>query len=491
MKIFIICCLAAKILTNMPAMAQVQPQKDAYQPTWESIIQHPTPDWFKDAKFGIYFHWGVYSVPAFGNEWYPRNMYIEGSQEFEHHRKVWGPQEQFGYKDFIPLFKAEKFNADEWVDLFVKAGARFIGPVAEHHDGFAMWDSQLTDWDAMDMGPQRDITGELAEAAREKGLKFMISLHHARKWRHYDHAYDFDAADPRYAGLYGRPHHQNDPEPPEYLELWLGKAMEVMAKYQPDYVWFDYGWREPTFEPYKRELLAYYYNKGEEWGKNVVVSYKDDHLPLGAGVLDVERGRLDTLYRDTWITDTSIDRKSWCYIEDPDYKDANTLIDNLIDRVSKNGNTLLNIAPKPDGTIPAEQKTLLLAMGDWLKINGEAIYGSRYWHIYGEGPTRFKGGSFIDNQKLIYTAEDIRFTTQGTTLYAILLDWPGEQAVIHSLISLKKENIGSVSLLGSEGTLTWDLTNEGMIVNFPKKKPCDYAYSLKITYTERLPRVYY
>jgi len=491
MKKSLILSLVFIILIYISVYAQVEVQEKAYKATWESIIQHPTPDWFKDAKFGIYFHWGVYAVPAFGNEWYPRNMYIRGSKEFDHHQEEWGPQDQFGYKDFIPMFRAEKFDAEEWVDLFVRSGAQFIGPVAEHHDGFAMWDSQLTDWDAADMGPKRDITGELAEAARKRGLKFMISLHHARKWRHFDHAFDFDAKDPRYAGLYGRPHHANDPEPPEYLELWLGKAKEVMEKYQPDYVWFDYGWMEPTFEPYKRELLAYYYNKGEEWGKNVVVSYKHDHLPLGAGVLDLERGRLDTLYRDTWITDTSIDRKSWCYIEDPDYKDANTLIDNLIDRVSKNGNTLLNIAPHADGTIPEAQKALLLEMGNWLNINGEAIYGSRYWHIYGEGPTKFKGGSFIDNQRLVYTAKDIRFTTQGNNLYAILLDWPGEQITIHSLKTLKEENISSVTMLGNEGTLTWELTDVGLTVNLPKRKPCDYAYTMKIEYMERLPWVYY
>lgn len=491
MKNSVICLFSLLIFSCLHVSGQVQPQEKAYQPTWESIIQHPTPEWFKDAKFGIYFHWGVYSVPAFGNEWYPRNMYIEGSREFEHHRKVWGPQEQFGYKDFIPLFRAEKFNADEWVDLFVKSGARFIGPVAEHHDGFAMWDSQLTDWDAADMGPKRDLTGELAEAARKRGLKFMVSLHHARKWRHYDPAFDFDAADPRYAGLYGRPHHENDPEPPDYLALWLGKAMEVMDKYQPDYVWFDYGWREPTFESYKRQLLAHYYNKGEEWGKNVVVSYKHDHLPLGAGVLDLERGRLDTLYRDTWITDTSIDRNSWCYIDDPDYKDANTLIDNLVDRVSKNGNTLLNIAPRADGTIPEEQKSLLLEMGAWLNLNGEAIYGSRYWYIYGEGPTKFKGGSFIDNQKLVYTAADIRFTTHDQTLYAILLDWPGETAEIHALSVLKKENISSVILLGDDNPLGWELTEEGLLVHFPRKRPCEYAYVLKIAYADKLPWKFY
>ena len=156
---------------------EVKAQKKLYEPTWDSITQHPTAEWFKDAKFGIYFHWGVYSVPAKGNEWYPRRMYMPKDGLFRHHAKTWGPQDQFGYKDFIPMFKAEHFDADEWVDLFVKSGAKFIGPVAEHHDGFSMWKSALTEYDSWDMGPRRDITGELAEAARKRGLKFMVSFH--------------------------------------------------------------------------------------------------------------------------------------------------------------------------------------------------------------------------------------------------------------------------------------------------------------------------
>ena len=225
------------------SFAQVEYQTKAYEPTWESLIQHPEADWFKDAKFGIYFHWGVYSVPAFSNEWYPRNMYIEKNPTFKHHKETWGDQNEFGYKDFIPMFRAENFDADEWVDLFVKAGAKFVGPVAEHHDGFAMWDSKLTDWDAKDMGPKRDISGELAEAVRKRGLKFMMSFHHARKWRHFQYAYNYDAKDPRYAGLYGTPHHESQEESQAYLESWLGKLIECVDKYQPDYMWFDFGWR--------------------------------------------------------------------------------------------------------------------------------------------------------------------------------------------------------------------------------------------------------
>ncbi len=465
----------------------VEYKKQAYEPAWESLIQHPVPLWFQDAKFGIYFHWGVYSVPAFDNEWYPRRMYIKGNRVFDHHQKTYGSQKDFGYKDFIPQFTAKEFNADEWIDLFVRAGARFVGPVAEHHDGFAMWDSRLTDWDAKDMGPKRDILGELAAAARKRGLKLVTSFHHAYNWKYYEPAFQYDAGDPRYAGLYGFPHAAGAPESRDFLEDWLGKIIEVVDKYQPDYIWFDFGWGEPSFDAYKRTFLAYYYNQAEVWGKDVVVSYKHNHLPLGAGVLDLERGRLDSLRKDIWITDTSIDRKSWCNILDPEYVSLNTLIDELVDRVSKNGNTLLNIAPRADGTIPDEQKNLLLGLGEWLAMNGEAIYGTRYWTQYGEGPTQFVGGAFSERKEVNYTSQDIRFTTKRNTLYAILLDWPQNGIVIQSLKSLDPQRIKSIMLLGTASNLQWHMTADGLEVKLPGKKPCEHAFVLKIEYQRLQP----
>jgi len=471
-----------------PQQTFARAKKKAYQPTWQSIIQHPTPEWFEDAKFGIYWHWGVYSVPAYDNEWYPRNMYRKGTDVFQHHLETYGPQSEFGYKDFIPHFTAENFDAGDWMDLFVKAGARYVGPVAEHHDGFAMWDSDLTEWDAKDMGPKRDLVGELADAARARGLKFVTSFHHGFNWKYYEPAFQYDARDPRYAGLYGQPHFPGIPESQEFLEDWLGKIIEVIDKYQPDYIWFDFGWREPTFEPYKREFLSYYYNKAEEWDKGVVVSYKDDHLPVGAGILDLERGRLDSLRTEKWITDTSIDYRSWCYIENPKYKPLNTLVDNLVDRVSKNGNTLMNIAPRPDGTIPRAQRDRLLGIGQWLEVNGEAIYGTRHWYKYGEGPTQMKGGSFSERNEVQYTGQDIRFTTKGNVLYAIALDWPGEEITIESLKVLDSSMIQSVSMLGSRGELEWTHTGEGLRIETPGSRPCDHAFSFKIVYGDRLPR---
>ena len=496
LQVFFATLPALMVLILTSGTEAVEIKREAYEPTWESLIQHPIPEWFKDAKFGIYFHWGVYSVPAFENEWYPRLMYIDqndtgrGINYFKHHRETWGPQEQFGYKDFIPLFTAEKFNADEWIDLFVEAGAKYVGPVAEHHDGFAMWDSKLTDWDAADMGPKRDIVGEIAAAARKRGLKFLTSFHHGYNWRYYEPAFKYDAKDPRYAGLYGTPHAPGTPESEEFLQDWLGKIIEVVDNYQPDYIWFDFGWHQPAFEPYKREFLAYYYNKAEQWGKNVVVSYKDDHLPIGAGVLDLERGRLDSLRQIYWITDTAIGKKSWSYITNPDYKSVNTMIDALIDRVSKNGNTLLDIAPRADGTIPQEQKDRLLGIGEWLKVNGEAIYGTRHWYKYGEGPTQFKGGGFIDGKPINYTAKDVRFTTKGNTIYAIALDWPGDGITVESFKDFDAAKIKRIRMLGVDGDLKWELTTAGLKIKTPKKRPCDYAFSFAIDYADRLPWIY-
>ena len=460
-----------------------------YEPTWESLKQHSTPDWFHDAKFGIYFHWGVYSVPAFGNEWYPRRMYINeerrGKNYYEYHKERFGDPKEFGYKDFIPMFKAENWDPDEWAELFKKAGAKFAGPVAEHHDGFAMWDSDLSEWDAADMGPRRDIVGELATAVRKQGLKFVTSFHHAFNWKYYEPSYegDYDTSDPAYSGLYGEPHTPGAPESEEFLRDWEAKVREVIDKYRPDYLWFDFGWRQPTFEKHKQSLLAYYYDKAEDWGKEVVVSYKRQHLPEGVAVLDLERGRLDTLTKRKWITDTSVDRKSWCYIQTPEYKSVNTLVDNLVDRVSKNGNLLLNIGPKPDGTIPDEQKELLLGIGKWLDINGEAIYGTRPWVIYGEGPTRIKGEAFGEREEVLYTGRDIRFTVKGENLYVICLDWPGDVLTVESLgveSGLLSQSISTVEMLGIEGALTWTRNDDGLKIQIPDEKPCEHAFAFRI-----------
>lgn len=464
-------------------------QQDAapYEPTWESLRAHTTPEWFQDAKFGIYTHWGVYSVPAFGSEWYPRNMYREDNRAHAYHLEKFGDPAEFGYKDFIPRFTAERFNADEWAELFARAGAKFAGPVAEHHDGFAMWDSALSEWDAADMGPGRDIVGELEQAVRRQGLKFVTSFHHAFNWKYFEPSYTqdkrHDTENPVYAGLgglYPTPHEAGAPESSEFLRDWEAKIREVIDTYRPDYLWFDFGWKEPAFEEYKKSVIAHYYNQGHRWGKGVVVTHKDDHLPPGVAVLDLERGKLNEMSQEPWITDTSVDRRSWCYIQNPDYKSVNILVDNLVDRVSKNGNLLLNIGPRPDGTIPDEQKELLLGIGAWLEVNGEAIYGTRPWLIFGEGPTEEKGGSFSESRQIPeYTAEDIRFTSKGDVLYVIVLDWPDEGITVKALKDLEESDFVSVEMLGS-GPVEWTLEENGLALMPPETRPCEHAYAFKL-----------
>ncbi len=464
-----------------------------FEADWESLKQYEVPEWFRDAKFGIYTHWGAYSVPKYENEWYPRLMYMKddkerGAEFYAFHKKTFGDPEVFGYKDLIPMFTAEKFNAEEWADLFKKAGAQFAGPVAEHHDGFAMWDSDLTEWNAKDMGPKHDVVGELAKAVRARGMKFVTSFHHAYHWKYFEPSYMLENPDtksPEYTGadnIYPPIHQEGDPASKEFLEMWLAKTKEVVDNYRPDYLWFDFGWGEPEFEPYKKEFLAYYYNRAMEWGKEVVVTYKHDHLPPGVAVLDLERGKLDTLSTEPWITDTSIDFKSWSYISEPEYKSVNMLVDNLIDRVSKNGNLLLNIGPHPDGSIPQEQRELLLGIGAWLDINGEAIYGTRPWIKYGEGPTLQSGGYFSEDESDAYTGKDIRFTTKENAFYIIALGWPDDgQVTAESLYSAAEiGTIKKASMLGSDEEIEWSQNENGLTLHFPKEKPCEHAFVFKL-----------
>jgi alpha-L-fucosidase len=482
-----------------------------YENDWQSLNTHADPEWFKDAKFGIYTHWGVYSVPKFGNEWYPRWMYARG---FEHkrrgnyynfHRNTYGDPVEFGYKDLVPMFKAEKFDADKWADLFEKSGARFAGPVGEHHDGFAMWDSAFTEWDAKEKGPQRDIVGELEKAVRKRGMKYIVSLHHARKWWYYETSYnlgpDVDTLNPQYAGvgkIYPPIHkaasgyNKADGEAPTdaYMQEWLDKTIEVIDQYQPDLLWFDSGlakdkfWRgrTPEFDEYKKDFMAYYYNKADQWGTEVAVTYKNQDFPKGCAIIDIERGRMAGLTEYPWLTDTAICMKSWSYVKNPEYKSVNALVDVLIDIVSKNGCLLLNIGPHPDGSIPTEAQDLLLGMGQWLEANGEAIYGTRPWIAYGEGLADYEGGHFKESRESIYGPADIRFTTKPNTLYAILLDWPGEKVLIKSLHSNEPRlgKIKKVTLLGYKEKLQWSRDENGLQVQLPKTKFGDHAWVLKI-----------
>lgn len=457
-------------------------KKGPFHDTWDSLIRFHVPEWYQDAKFGIFIHWGLYSVPAFDSEWYPRNMYLQGSKVFQHHVETYGPQSKFGYKDFIPKFTAEKFDANHWAETFRNAGAKFVVPVAEHHDGFPMYDCDLTEWSAARMGPKRDVIGQLEAAVRKQGLHFGASSHRAEHWWFYNGGmqFDSDVRDPKYEAFYG-PAKPDKTQPDEtFLKDWLARTVEIVDKYQPEILWFDWWIEQPVFEPYLRKFAAYYYDRGRQWGKGVAINYKHTSFPEQAAVLDIERGQLDEIRPQFWQTDTSIDKRSWGYIKDPDYKPAGEIVGDLVDIVSKNGALLLNIGPKPDGTIPEEQEKILLQIGNWLATNGEAIYGTRPWRIYGEGPTRVVAGSFKDTARQSFTSEDIRFTTNDGALYAIALGWPANGRLVIKALGGEEPKIRSIHLLGSTEKLKWTRNDQGLTIETPPEKPGDYAYVFKI-----------
>jgi len=469
-------------------MANVPPILEGpFQPTWESLSRYQAPQWYLDGKFGIFIHWGLYSVPAFGNEWYPRNMYIQGSPEFKHHVATYGPQSQFGYKDFIPQFKAEKFDPDHWAGLFRRAGAKFVVPVAEHHDGFAMYDSALSEWTAAKMGPKRDIIGELADAVRKQWLIFGLSSHRAEHWWFFDGGMQFpsDVQDERYAAFYGPAQPQSTQPTEPFFADWLARTCELADKYQPQLVWFDWWIEQPSFAPWLQRFAAYYYNRGAQWGRGVAINYKLKAFPETAAVFDVERGQLGDIRYPFWQTDTAVAKNSWGYVKEQDYKTATSIIGDLADIVSKNGALLLNVGPRPDGTIPEPEEEILLEIGRWLAVNGEAIYGTRPWKVFGEGPTEVVSGGFNDTKRAAFTAKDVRFTVKGDALYAIVLGYPERgEAVIQSLgtnLRLYNQPIGRVELLGAREPLQWSRGANGLRVKLPAEKPSEHALVLKIT----------
>lgn len=474
---------------------------EPYSADWESLARHAaSPEWFADAKLGIYFHWGVYSVPAYANEWYPRLMHLEDHQVYQHHLGTYGHPSEFGYHDFVPMFKAEHFDAAEWADLFQKAGARFAGPVAEHHDGFAMWDSEATPWNVADMGPEKDITGLLAAELRKRDMKLITTFHHAKQLQRHDsirtedhEPYQFShypwkenmptsSEDPELKKLYG-----NMPEDVWLEEIWLAKLKEVIDLYQPDIIWFDYV-LDKIPEEYRQRFSAYYLNEAHKRGKEVVIVRKQDDLPLNYTVDDLEKSRKNRIGEEPWMTDETISKGSWCYTENLDIKASADVLHVLIDIVSKNGVLLLNVSPKADGTIPGNQKQVLLDMGAWLDAYGESIYGTRPWYTFGEGPTREPEGHFSNHReflKIKYSWKDVRYTTAEDAIYATFLGWPGagEEVLLTSFAieSLPEAlEIGSVKLLGSHEQIDWELSDQGLSLLMPREAPNEMALVFKI-----------
>jgi alpha-L-fucosidase len=442
----------------------------SYTATWASVDQHPpAPEWFQDAKFGVYYHWGVFSVPAFVSEWYPRNMHISGSAENSHHIATYGDPSVWPYHNFIngardragsfvqfaPKLKSAGGNFDPaaWAQLFADAGAKFAGPVAEHHDGYSMWNSSVNEWNSVATGPRLDLLRLHADAIRAKGLRLFVSLHHAFNFNGY---YDHVAQQPTTSlrKLYGQLDKATE------NQLWFNKLREVIDGYQPDILYQDFD-LNLIDESQRLSFLAYYYNRAVAWNKDVVATYKDGFNNRGE-VFDFERGGPGDIQFPYWMTDDSVSSSSWCFTAGIGYYSTKALLHALIDRVSKNGTMVLNVAPMADGTIPSGQQAILLGFGDYLKRFGESIYATRAWAAYGEGPTKMGGGSFTTPRE--GTAQDIRFTRSkdNTVLYATVLGWPGGTLNITTLNSnrINLSNLTSVQLLGATA---------GSYINLPSR----------------------
>jgi alpha-L-fucosidase len=460
-------------MMTIPSEVREGIDRGPFRDDWSSLADYPVPAWYQDGKFGIFVHWGAYSVPAFGNEWYPRNMYMQGSPEYEHHREVYGDHESFGYKDLIDRFTAERFDPQQWAELFRRAGARFVVPVGEHHDGFAMYDCSRSEWTAARRGPRRDVTGELAAAVRARQMVFGVSSHRAEHWWFFNGgmAFPSDVRDPAWAALYGPARPEGEPPTDEFLQDWLLRTCELVDNYRPQLVWFDWWIEQAPFEPYLRAFAAYYYNQAAAWGLGVAINYKNRAFPDGTAVFDVERGQRGDIAGRFWQTDTAVAMNSWGYVHNPEYKDPVSIIQDLADIVSKNGALLLNVGPAPDGTLPAGDHRILESIGRWMQANGEAIYGTRPWRRYGEGPTAVSEGSFQDTQRDAFTAQDIRYTSRGDIIYALLLAKPGDGPRRLHALAAGADGLGSgvrrVSLLGHDIELEWELDRGGLEVTLP------------------------
>jgi len=466
----------------------------------DSLKQYQCPAWFRDAKFGIWAHWGPQSVPMEG-DWYARGMYEPGNRYYKHHLETYGHPSEFGYKDVIPLWKAEKWDPDRLMALYKKAGAKYFVSMGTHHDNFFLWNSKLHRWNAVNMGPHRDVVGDWQKAAKKQGLYFGVSEHLGASftWFQSSHRADkegpkagvpYDGANPEYQDLYHFPAEPGDTgwysKNPRWQQQWYDEIKELVDNYQPDLLYSDGG--VAFGNEVGLSMIAHLYNSNaaRHNGKAEVV-YNCKQKSDGRWVEDLERGIMPKIEPYPWQTDTSIG--DWFYNKNWKFRPVSWVIHMLVDNVSKNGNLLLNVVQRPDGSLDPEVEQMLEQLAQWNAVHGEAIFGTRPWLVYGESAVKVKGGAFKEDFK--YTAKEIRFTVKGPTLYAIALGWPEDgKLVIRSLAKPAGETINSltqVSLLGYDGKVEWTQTAEGLTVTMPEKKVSDYTCALRITGTDLKP----
>jgi alpha-L-fucosidase len=477
-----------------------------FEGTRVSLSQYEIPEWFSDAKFGIWAHWGPQSAIEAG-DWYARNMYKQGSDQYLYHCETYGHPSKFGYKDTIPLWKAEQFDPAYLMGLYKKAGAKYFMSMGVHHDNFDMWNSTYNPWNAAKMGPKKDVVGLWAHAARDAGLRFAVSDHLwiTYKWFSVSHGHDetgpnagvpYDGADPRNKSLYvdsdqiwGGPSNLDWSEtgiPLWWKRHWCLRIKDLVDKYQPDMLYTD---GPLPFEEYGLSLVAHLYNQTakKNGGKTqaVYTSKRIEDAGEGISVLDVERGIVSDIWPRPWQTDTCIG--DWHYKRGQVYKTPKTIIDMLADIVSRNGNLMLNFPLPSRGTLDLEELNVLAEITKWMSVNAEAIHATRPWKIYGESPAPLvavEDSSFNEEKRKDLTAADVRFTTKGDTLYALVMGWPDYQAVIRPLATntgLRVGKIQNVELLGYDGKLDWTQDGSGLKVMTPAQKPCDYAIVFKVT----------
>jgi alpha-L-fucosidase len=493
--------IAVALLWSAPCLGQTR-----YTASWTSLDAHnPAPEWFQDAKFGIYFHWGAFATPMFGTEWYPRNMMNKAgpSAEYQHHMATYGdPYGDWGYDKFLkgandksgkftqfaPKLKSAggSWDPDEWAQMFYDAGARFAGPVAEHHDGYSMWDSKVNEWNSVDLGPKLNLAKLHADAIRKKGLKLFMSLHHEWNFGGYWTYGTPTTSDKSLQKLYGKLPNA------EEQTLWLGKLKEVIDEFLPDIIYQD-RYLNGISPANLMEFLAYYYNAALDANKEVIAVAKETITDHKGQLYDYERGGPADIRKPYWMTDDSVGSQSWCYVNGLSYYTDAQFIGSFIDRISKGGNMILNISPMPDGTIPQRQKDIMAAFGKFLRQMGTAIYNTRLFDVYGEGPTKMGGGEFTSPTAL--KATDIRYTKSkdGDALYALLGGWPGGQvnmtAVTTSRFALGS---GKVFLFGPTGGAAIELQAtqdaSGLHVTLPGTQPYTaLAYAIKISKSGAAP----
>ena len=486
----LLAALAAPVAAHAAEETSLPLVSGPFQPTPESLSSYETPDWFRDAKFGIWAHWGPQAVPRQG-DWYARFMYVPGHPHYDHHLKTYGHPSEFGYKDIIPLWTAEKWDPEALMDKYVAAGAKYFVSMGCHHDNFELWNSKKHRWNAKQMGPKRDVVGEWQKAAVKRGLKFGVSEHLGASygWFAPSHGYDqfwpklgvdYDGSDPQYADLYHtglEPFKGGDTwyaKDPKWHQEWFDRISDLTASYAPDLLYTD---GELPFGDVGRTMLANYYNASvKAHGAQQAVYTSKGNWARQGGTHDVERGVIKGIGERPWQTDTSMG--DWFYSEGYKYKTTDEVVHMLADIVSKNGNLLLNVVLYPDGSLPPESQAFLDDMAAWIKVNGEAIYGTRPWTLYGEGPTETAEGSFKEGAA--YTAQDIRFTAKGKTLYAIALGEPKGEVAITSL-GHGAGKVKHVELLGA-GKLAFSQGDKALVFTAPETLPTKHASAFRITF---------